>query len=78
MQIQHLINADSSFILSDYWPLFKNEMVETSACFDTWDLPVADSYDDVAFIYDVNTQSSFTITWTADTNTRNCEYDSSV
>lgn len=47
-------------------------------CVDTWNLPTADSYDDVAFIFDIISSSSLTITWNADTNSRNCEYDSSV
>ena len=47
-------------------------------CVSSWSPPTPASYDDVAYVLDIASQSSITITWTADTNQRDCEYDSSV
>ena len=57
---------------------FTFDIVISAGCLSTWNLPTADSYNDSEFIIDIATSSSLTITWTADTNTRNCEYDSSI
>ena len=54
------------------------EEVLDDSCLSTWTSPTADSYDDVAFVLDIATQTSITITWTADTNQRDCEYQSNV
>ena len=50
-------------------------------CLRTWDHPSAsssDTYTSGEFVIDLASNPSITITWTADTNPRDCEYISSV
>ena len=75
IQLTNAVVYDSTKVTSDYSPLIH---LELGGCVNTWSLPTADSYDDTAFVLDIISSSSFTITWTSDTNSRDCEFDSSI
>ena len=47
-------------------------------CLPTWNLPTAASYTNSEYVIDIATSTDLTITWTADTNQRECQYVSTI
>ena len=54
-----------------------NLKVTSSSCLNSWNMPTT-AWTDDQFILDLVSETSVTITWTADSNARDCDYDSSV
>ena len=47
-------------------------------CLPTWNLPTPASYTNSEYVIDIATQPDLTITWTGDTNQRECDYVSTI
>ena len=47
-------------------------------CLATWNLPTAASYTNSEYVIDIASSPDLTITWTADTNQRECQYVSTI